>query len=368
MGVPGWGDAGVVVPWRLWQQYGDRRQLRQSYDASKRWIEFIRANNPDLLWKNKRGNDYGDWLNADTMNDSTMPRTGGQVPKPVFATMMFAYATDLVSRMAVVLHEDADAKQYGALFHDIKAAFNAAYVTEDGHIEGNTQAGYALALHFDLLPESKRAAAVAYMVQGIDTYHGHMSTGFHSTYRMMLELSRAGRSDVAYKLINATTFPSWGYSIENGATTIWERWDGYVKGRGFQDKGMNSFNHYAIGAVAEWMYRVILGLNNDDEHPGYEQFVIHPVPGGGLTWAKGSYRSIRGTIESGWRADGATFTEDVTIPANTSATVYVPAKDVERITESGVPARQAPGVQFVRMDADAAVFTVQSGKFRFVVR
>jgi alpha-L-rhamnosidase len=368
MGVPGWGDAGVVVPWRLWQQYGDRRQLRQSYDASKRWIEFIRANNPDLLWKNKRGNDYGDWLNADTMNDSTMPRTGGQVPKPVFATMMFAYATDLVSRMAVVLHEDADAKQYGALFDDIKAAFNAAYVTEDGHIEGNTQAGYALALHFDLLPESKRAAAVAYMVQGIDTYHGHMSTGFHSTYRMMLELSRAGRSDVAYKLINATTFPSWGYSIENGATTIWERWDGYVKGRGFQDKGMNSFNHYAIGAVAEWMYRVILGLNNDDEHPGYEQFVIRPVPGGGLTWAKGSYRSIRGTIESGWRADGATFTEDVTIPANTSATVYVPAKDVERITESGVTARQAPGVQFVRMDGDAAVFTVQSGKFRFVVR
>jgi alpha-L-rhamnosidase len=368
MGVPGWGDAGVVVPWRLWQQYGDRRQLRQSYDASKRWIEFIRANNPDLLWKNKRGNDYGDWLNANTVRDSTMPRTGAEVPKPVFATMMFAYATDLVSRMAVVLREDADAKQYGALFGDIKAAFNAAYVTEDGHIEGNTQAGYALALHFDLLPEEKRAAAARYLIEGIDAYHGHMSTGFHSTYRMMLELSRAGRSDVAYELINATSFPSWGYSIENGATTIWERWDGYVKGRGFQDKGMNSFNHYAIGAVAEWMYRVILGINNDDEHPGYEQFVIHPVPGGGLTWVKGSYRSIRGTIESGWRVDGATFTEDVTIPANTSATVYVPSKDAERITESGVPARQSPGVQFVRMDGDAAVFTVQSGTYRFVVR
>jgi alpha-L-rhamnosidase len=368
MGVPGWGDAGVVVPWRLWQQYGDLRQLRQSYDASKRWIEFIRASNPDLLWRNKRGNDYGDWLNSDAVNDSTMPRTGGEVPKPVFATMMFAYAADLVSRMAAVLHEEADAKQYGSLFHDIKAAFNAAYVTEDGHIEGNTQAGYALALHFDLLPESKRAAAVGYMIDGIDAYHGHMSTGFHSTYRMMLELSRAHRSDVAYRLINTTTFPSWGYSIENGATTIWERWDGYVKGRGFQDKGMNSFNHYAIGAVAEWMYRVILGINNDDEHPGYERFVIHPVPGGGLTWAKGSYRSIRGMIGSSWRADGTTFTEDVTIPANTSATVYVPTKDVERITESGVPARRSVGVQFVGMDGDAAVFTVQSGRYRFVVR
>lgn len=368
MGVPGWGDAGVVVPWRLWQQYGDKRQLQENYEAAKRWIEFIRVNNPDLLWKNNRGNDYGDWLNADAVNDSTMPRTGAEVPKPVFATMMFAYATDLVSHMAAALGNDADAKKYSALFSGIKAAFNAAYVKDDGRIEGNTQAGYALALHFGLLPESKRAAAVAHMLEGIDAYHGHMSTGFHSTYRMMLELSRAGRSDVAYKLITNTTFPSWGYSIENGATTIWERWDGYVKGRGFQDKGMNSFNHYAIGAVAEWMYRVMLGINNDDERPGYEHFVLRPIPGGGVTWVKGSYDSIRGKIESSWRVSGATFEEDVTIPANTSATVYVPAKSVARVTESGVPASRAAGVRFVRMDGGAAVFEVQSGSYRFSAR
>lgn len=368
MGVPGWGDAGVVVPWRLWQQYGDRRQLEQNYESSKRWIEFIRSNNPDLLWKNKRHNDYGDWLNADTMNDSTIPRKGGEVPKPVFATMMFAYATDLVSRMATVLGKSAEAQQYGALFNDIKVAFNKAYVTDDGHIEGNTQAGYALALHFDLLPVPKRAAAVQYMLAGIDTYKGHMSTGFHSTYRMMLELSRAGHSDVAYRLINNTTFPSWGYSIENGATTIWERWDGYVKGRGFQDKGMNSFNHYAIGAVAEWMYRVILGINNDDAHPAYEQFVVRPIPGGGLTWAKGSYNSIRGKIESSWRVENGGFSLDVTIPANTSAAVHVPAKSAESVTEGGVPASRAVGVRFVRMEDGAAVFSVGSGTYKFVAR
>ena len=368
MGVPGWGDAGVVVPWRLWQQYGDIRQLRDNYDAAKKWVGYIRTNNPDLLWKNKRGNDYGDWLNSDTMNDSTIPRKGGEVPKPVFATMMFAYATDLVSRMAAALGNDAEAKQYGALFNDIKTAFNKSYVTADGHIEGDTQAGYALALHFDLLPEGKRAAAVSYMLAGIDAYRGHMSTGFHSTYRMMLELSRAGRSDVAYKLINNTTFPSWGYSIENGATTIWERWDGYVKGRGFQDKGMNSFNHYAIGAVAEWMYRVILGVNNDDAHPGYEQFVIHPIPGGGLTWAKGIHRTIRGTILSNWRIAGNTFTEEVTIPPNSSATVYVPAKSADRVTENGVPASRSTGVRFLRMEGDAAVFSVQSGSYTFIAR
>ncbi len=367
MGVPGWGDAGVVVPWRVWQQYGDKRQLQENYDAAKRWIEFIRANNPDLLWKNNRGNDYGDWLNADAVNDSTMPRTGAEVPKPVFATMMFAYATDLVSHMAVVLGNDADAAKYAALFNGIKAAFNTAYVSGDGRIEGNTQAGYALALHFGLLPESQRDSAVAHMIEGIDAYHGHMSTGFHSTYRMMLELSRAGRSDVAYKLITNTTFPSWGYSIENGATTIWERWDGYVKGRGFQDKGMNSFNHYAIGAVAEWMYRVMLGINNDDSQPGYEHFVLHPIPGGGVTWVKGSYESIRGKIESSWRVDGTTFEENVTIPANTSATVYVPAKSLEQVTESGVPASRALGVRFVRMEGDAAVFYVESGKYTFTV-
>ena len=184
---------------------------------------------------------------------------------------------------------------------------------------------------------------------------------------MMLELSRAGRSDVAYKLINNTSFPSWGYSIANGATTIWERWDGYVKGRGFQDKGMNSFNHYAIGAVAEWMYRVILGINNDDEHPGYEHFVLHPIPGGGLTFANGVYRSAHGSIRSSWRIDPGVFTEDVTIPPNSSATVYVPAPSVDRVTEGGVPASRANGVRFVRMDGDAAVFEVASGRYSFAV-
>ncbi|HYV95878.1 MAG TPA: glycoside hydrolase family 78 protein [Gemmatimonadaceae bacterium] len=368
MGVPGWGDAGVVVPWRLWQQYGDKRQLAENYQSSKRWIDFIRSNNPDLLWKNRRGNDYGDWLNSDTMKDSTIPPKGGEVPKPVFATMMFAYATDLVSRMARVLGNDGDARTYGALFNDIKTAFNKAYVSADGVIEGNTQAGYALALHFDLLPEAQRAAAFAHMLAGIDAYHGHMSTGFHSTYRMMLELARGNRADIAYKLVSNTSFPSWGYSIANGATTIWERWDGYVKGRGFQDKGMNSFNHYAIGAVGEWMYRTILGVNNDDAHPGYEHFVLRPIPGGGLSWAKGSYESIRGKIESSWTQTEGHFTLDVTIPANTTATVYVPAGAVDAVTESGMALRSATGVKDARVQDGAVAVEVGSGRYRFAVR
>lgn len=365
MGVPGWGDAGVVVPWRMWEEYADTEAIRDNYPAAKKWIEFIRGRNPDLLWKNDRGNDYGDWLNADTENDPTLPKHGAEVPKPVFATMMFAYATDLVSRMADVVGDSAGVRVYGDLFRDIKAAFNKAYVFPDGHIEGNTQAGYALALHFDLLPDSLRANAVRYMLDGIDAYHGHMSTGFHSTYRMMLELSRAQRSDVAYQLINTTSFPSWGYSIANGATTIWERWDGYVKGRGFQDPGMNSFDHYAIGAVGEWMYRTILGINPDDAHPGYEEFVVHPIPGGGLTWARGSHRTIRGTITVAWRETADSFTEDVTVPVNTTARVYVPASSVDLVSESGRPARSVAGVASARMDGDDAVFAVGSGTYHF---
>jgi alpha-L-rhamnosidase len=364
-GVPGWGDAGIVVPWRVWQQYGDKRILAENFESGKRWVEFIRSNNPELLWKNKRGNDYGDWLNSDTLIYEGFPKKGGQVPKEIFATMMFAYAADLLSRMASVLGKNDEAQQYRRLFEDIKQAFNKAYVGEDGRIQGDTQAGYAIALHFALLPEKIRPRAVRYMLEGIDRYKGHMSTGFHSTYRMMLELTGSGHNDIAYKLINNRTFPSWGYSIDNGATTIWERWDGYVKGRGFQNKGMNSFNHYAIGAVGEWMYRVILGINNDDSHPAYEHFVIRPQPGGGLKWAKGSYNSIRGRIESGWSINAGKLRLDIAIPANTTATVYVPSKDARSVTEGGKPAGAASGVKFLRMEDGVAVYEVQSGSYSF---
>jgi alpha-L-rhamnosidase len=364
-GVPGWGDAGIVVPWRMWQHYGDKRVLTESYESAKRWVEFIRGNNPDLLWKNKRGNDYGDWLNSDTLIYEGFPSKGGQVPKDVFATMMFAYAADILSRMAAVLDKDDEAKKYAALFNDIKVAFEKAYVDEDGRIQGNTQAGYALALHFDLLPEKIRLLAVKHMLDGIVAYKGHMSTGFHSTYRMMLELTRDGHNEIAYQLINSRTLPSWGYSIENGATTIWERWDGYVKGRGFQNKGMNSFNHYAIGAVGEWMYRVILGINNDDHHAAYEHFIVRPYAGGGLKWAKGSYNCIRGKIEVSWSVADVKLRLNVTIPANTTATIYVPTKDAASVLENAKPASKANGVKFLRMEDEAAVFNVEPGKYSF---
>ena len=365
LGVPAWGDAGTVVPWRCYQNYADTRMIAEHFESARRWVEYIRSNNPDLIWANGRGNNYNDWLNADTVIAKDWPKKGGAVPPDVFATAFFAHSTEIVAKMAGVLGRNEDAKQYGALFEAIKAAFNVRFVDENGRIEGDTQAGYALALNFNLLPDALRPKAVEHLVEGFKRYGGHLSTGIQTTHRLMLELTRNGLNDEAWRLILLRDFPSWGMMIENGATTIWERWDGYVKGRGFQDKGMNSFNHWAFGAVGEWMYRTILGINLDESQPAYKHFEIHPQPGGGVTWAKGSYNSIRGMISIAWKQEGATFTLEVVVPANTSATVYIPAKDAGVVTESGRPAASAEGVTSKGFANGAAVFEVESGRYTF---
>ncbi len=209
------------------------------------------------------------------------PRTGSAVPNEVFATAFFAHSTEIVAKMARVLDRKEDAAKYDKLFNGIKAAFNRAYVDADGRIKGDTQAGYALALHFNLLDESMRPKATAHLLEAIKRYNGHPSTGIQATHRMMLELTRNGRHDEAWRLINLRTPPSWGHMVEMGATTIWECWDGYVKGRHEPSRGPISpfsFNHWAFGAVGEWMWRELAGINPDDEQPGFKHFVIRPRP------------------------------------------------------------------------------------------
>ena len=364
-GVPGWGDAGTVVPWRVYQNYADTRILEQHFDSAKRWIEFIRNANPNLLWRNSRGNDYNDWLNGDTLILDGYPRGISEVPKEIFATAFFAHSTETVAKMAAVLGRTEDAARYSALFDAIKAAFNQAYVTSDGHISGETQAGYALALNFNLIDENLRPKATAYLLAAIHRYNDHPSTGIHATHRMMLELSGNGQHAEACRLVNLRTVPSWGYMVDMGATTIWERWDGYVKGRGFQDPGMNSLNHWAFGSVGEWAWRTLAGINLDEAQPGYKHVIIHPRPGGGLAWVKGRYDSIRGPIVSEWAFETNTLTLRVAIPPNTTATVFVPAKEAAAVSESGTPASSAPGVSFLRMQEDCAVYEVESGSYTF---
>lgn len=364
-GAPAWADAGVIVPWRAYVNYGDRRLLEAHFEAARRWVDYVHRHNPGLIWATNRFNDYNDWLNGDWIRQKDWPLKGGSVPKEVFATAFFAHSTELVGKMAHVLGRASEASHYRQLARQIKEAFQAQFVKEDGRIEGDTQAGYALALHFDLLPEPLRPRAAQYLVEGIGQYHNHLSTGIQSTHRAMLELARWGHVEVAWQLLTNRTFPSWLYMLDNGATTIWERWDGYVKGRGFQDAGMNSFNHWAFGAVGEWMWRHIVGLNPDETQPAWKHFVVRPRPGGGITWAKGEYDSIRGRVAVDWKVENDRFALRLTVPPGSQATVWMPAPGADRVLESGQPAAQAAGVQFLRQTEGCALFTVQSGSYEF---
>ncbi|MFO7975752.1 MAG: family 78 glycoside hydrolase catalytic domain [Candidatus Hydrogenedentota bacterium] len=383
-GVPAWGDAGVFVPWRAYENYGDKRMLSEHYEAAKRWIRYIRNENPDLIWRNGRHNDYGDWLNGDTLILDDYPKEGGQVPKEILATAFFARSTEFVSRMAKVLGKDTEAQEYAKLADDIRGAFQGEFIDGDGRITGDTQAGYALALHFGLVPEELHDAAVAHMVEAVERYDGRISTGIQSTIRLMMQLTWNGHADLAYALALSRKMPSWGYSIDQGATTIWERWDGYVEGRGFQNPGMNSFNHWALGAVGEWLFRVVGGINPENgdctkrsafsgaktgvspfSAPAFKRFAIRPYPGGGLTWAKAEYNSIRGRIRTAWRIESGKFTLEVTIPANTTAIVYVPTKDPATVTESGRSTTELETVKHLRDEEGCAVYEVRSGEYVF---
>ena len=360
-GTPAWGDAGVFIPWLCYVNYGDTQMLESQFRAAIRWIEYIYRNNPDLIWRNGRNKDYNDWLNGDRILYEGWPKTGGEVPRDVFATAFFARSTQIVAKMAKAINRPIEAQYYSQLADKIREAFNKNFVQPDGQITGNTQAGYALALQFDLLPEELKTKAIVYLVENIkNKYNGHLSTGIHTTHRAMLQLSNMGYNDLAWKLILERTFPSWRYMIDNGASTIWERWDGYVKDRGFQSPGMNSLNHWALGSLGEWMWRNIIGLNPDETQPGWKHFVIAPNPGGGLTWAKGNYQSIRGLISNCWKIENDKLFMEVNVPPNTNATIRIPTTNANYITKNE---------QIVIPDSvkdNYAEFKVESGIYNFV--
>jgi len=351
-GGPAWADAGVICPWTIYEVYGDRQILERHYDAVKRFIAFCERRSPGLL-PPKEFHCYGDWLSV-----------GADTPKDVLAEAYFAYSTRLLARIAEALGRRKDAATYYRLYEDIKAAFNRAYVADDGRIKGDTQTVYVLALAFDLVDGDKRNRAIQYLIDDIKSRGWHLSTGFVGTKDLMLVLTKIGRTDVAYRLLHNDTFPSWGFSIKHGATSIWERWDGWTPDKGFQDPGMNSFSHYAFGAVGQWMFENIGGINTDG--PGFKRILIRPRPGGKIRWARVTYRSIRGLIVSDWKIRDNRFELKISIPANTTATVFIPAKDPADIREGGMPADKADGVEFLRLEEGNAVFAVESGDYNFL--
>jgi alpha-L-rhamnosidase len=350
-GAPGWGDAGIIVPYVAFLQYGDLRLIEECWPAMNKWMQHIAEVNPKFLWMERRNHDFGDWVPADS-----------ETPKDLIATAYWAYDARLMLEMAHALKRAGDARHYRELFVNIRKAFIRRFLNKDGTVGNGSQTSHVLALHIGLLPEEARAAAVAYLVNDIKSRGWHLSTGFLGTAYLMPVLTEAGRNDVAYRLLLNETYPSWGYMIERGATTIWERWNGDTG-----DPQMNSFNHYCFGAVGEWLYRHVAGIDTDAIPPGFGHIVIRPRPGPGLDSARAHYDSIRGRIATNWTKKGRILQLNVTIPANSAALVHVPATSPGKVTESG---RVLPNqhVKFCRMEEGCAVFSVSPGTYRFASR
>jgi alpha-L-rhamnosidase len=359
-GSAAWADAAVIIPWTMYLSYGDRRILETQYPSMVAWVEYMtRRAGDDFIWSEDFT--FGDWLAfASTASDYPGATTG----KDLIATAMFAHSTDLVERTARVIGKPADAAKYAALRDRIKAAFQKEFVTATGRVGENTQTAYAVALQFDLLPEDMRRAAAARLAQEVKR-RGHLTTGFVGTPYLCHVLSRYGYLDEAYTLLNREQYPSWLYPVKQGATTIWERWDGLKPDGSFQDKGMNSFNHYAYGAIGEWMYTVMAGLAIDPAAPGYKHLFIQPRPGGGFTRVSASHATPYGRLSAAWSIDAQAFELNVEVPANTSATIRLPGARIAGVTESGQALTSAAGLSSPRQDGADVVVEAGSGRYRF---
>ena len=318
-GWPAWADAGVICPWIMYSTYSDKEFLAAHYPAMVRWIEYCRRNSKDFI---RPAMGVGDHLNP-----------GSRTPLDVVATAYFAHSTHLVAKSAAILGKSEDAVVYDKLFHDIADAFNKAFVSDDGKIKGDTQTAYILALQFELLPENLRDAAAQRLAQDVDKRE-HLTTGFIGVGYICPMLSQTSRSDLAWQLLLTESYPSWLFPVKNGATTIWERWDGWTPERGFQDPAMNSFNHYSLGSVGAWLYSGAAGIQPDESHPGYKHFFLKPQFTPRLSYFKASFDSPYGLISSYWHADRDQLLYDITIPPNTSAQLTLPVPP-QNVLESG---------------------------------
>ncbi|MHA1147517.1 MAG: glycoside hydrolase family 78 protein [Promethearchaeota archaeon] len=328
---PGWADCGIILPWTMYLNYADKKILEDHYGSAKQFIKYVYKRNPDLIWTKGIGNMYGDWLNGDEFKIKGYPKKGSRIPNDVYSTIYFLVSTQIVSKMANILGNDNDAEYFKDLAEKIKVTFNQSFVSVDGKVKGDNQASYAFPLYYDVIPKELRTKVIKNLIHTIKKLDYRISTGFMTTLPFMMVLAQTGNVDIAYKILFREEVPSWFYMIDQGATTMWERWDGNVKGRGPRSSLMNSFNHFAIGSVGEWIYRVILGINLDPESPGYKHFNIKPLPCYNLKWAKGSYKSVYGKISVHWRVEDGKFSLNVSIPANTKATIQLPNSEIKKI-------------------------------------
>jgi len=364
IGATGWADAGTIIPWNMYLAYGDKRILEQQYSSMKSWVGYMEKNSKNNLWNT--GFHFGDWLFYSLDNDNI--GRSAITDKYLIAQCFFAYSTQILINTAKVLGNTADITYYTSLLKNVKEAFLQEYVSPTGRLVSSTQTAYVLALSFDMLPENLRQQAVERLVQNIKDYGDHLTTGFLGTPYLCHVLSRFGKTDVAYKLLMQETYPSWLYPVKMGATTIWERWNGIRPDSSFASASMNSFNHYAYGAIGDWMYRVIAGMDTYDDGPGYKHIKIEPHVGGGLTMVAADLQTYYGKLSSSWKVENGGWVLDVEIPANTTADIFVPANNASAIEESGKPVSQLADLKVGASENGWVKVTVCSGKYQFVVK
>lgn len=356
----GWADAAVVVPWTVYLCYGDTHILEQQYTSMKAWVDYMANRAGDsYLWNTDFT--FGDWL---AFNTTRSDYPGATTDKDLICQAYFARSTDLLQRAAKILGKEGDARKYGELLKKIKKVFRDEFVTPNARLASNTQTAYSLALAFGLLPDAMQERAAQRLADDVGRFK-HITTGFLGASLVCQVLGDYGHFEQAFMLLNRKDYPSWLYPVTKGATTIWERWDGLKPDGTFQDKGMNSFNHYAYGAIGEWLYRVVAGLDIDEQNPGYKHIIIQPHVGGGLTHAKARHDSLYGPIESGWRLAEGKMIVNVEIPPNTTATVRLPRAKLADVRESGKPLDDSEAITDTVQDGDAAVMRVGSGRYSF---
>lgn len=358
-GSAGWADVATIIPWNLYLVYGDQRILANQYNSMKNWVGFMESKSTNYLWNT--GFHFGDWLFYRPFDDND--GRAAVTDKYLIAQCFFAHSTQLLINAAQVLGKTDDVVLYNQKLAKIKAAFLNEYVTPSGRLVSGTQTAMVLALNFDMLPEHLRTVTAERLVENIKSYGMHLSTGFLGTPYLTDVLTRFGKTDVAYKLLLQETFPSWLYPVKMGATTIWERWGGIRPDSTFEPASMNSFNHYAYGAIGDWMYRRMAGIDNEASSVAYKKIKIQPYLGEGFSHAGATLKTYYGLVSNSWKIEGAKLQMTTEIPVNTTAIIYLPTTNMIRV--NGKPIVESMGLKYLRTENSSTVFEAGSGKYLF---
>ena len=355
----GWSDVTITVPWEMYQQYGDLGFVERHYGAMKDYMKFLESQAKDYIYPDAFY--WGDWLAPMPTNISML------------STAYFGYDARLMREMAKALGKTDDAVYYDKLYRNISRAFCNYFFDSEGYtIEGNhegtprmdTQTSYLLPLAFLELPEDLQQKAVKHLLEAIKRSNYHLQTGFLGTPLLCNVLSNFGHNDIAYKLYTQTEYPSWLFPVKQGATTMWERWNSYTIKEGFGEVSMNSFNHYAYGAIEEWIMSHNLGIQRDENRPGYKHILMQPKIDDTFSFVKGGFRSVYGDIASAWEIKPSGTEIEFTIPANTTATFTLPVSSMDNLKLK----KGKKGVSSKSFDDGKAVYELKSGTYKFILK